>query len=200
MVSVRRSRMRSAVEARIVQPVAATVLASTVHEAEAMLVEAVRLWRRSPGGGRWPFAGDGPWHLTQREGERGDYDARGGDGEAPRPRPLPLSVREVARRDAVTAWLEMIPDDVDRRLVAAVVVQMERTGASQPDFMALRPWFPKRDGLIYGAEGLRMRYERVLGKLVRRLNGSAVLRFSPLDARQSAVGTASSGECHAERK
>mgnify|MGYP003577860621 CR=1 FL=1 len=39
----------------------------TYERVEERLVETMRCWWRMPGGGRWPFAGDGPWHLARRE-------------------------------------------------------------------------------------------------------------------------------------
>ncbi len=135
---------------------------------EAALVEAWRLWRRSSGGGRWPFASDGPWHLISREGRAGDWDARGVDGEAPPPRETGLSIDEVARRDRVSGWLALVPE-VDRRLVTAVVEQLGR-GASRPDWMALRSVFRNRNGAAYGATGLLMRYRRALKAMARRVS------------------------------
>ncbi|QZD87677.1 hypothetical protein [Qipengyuania psychrotolerans] len=43
---------------------------STLEDLEERLIGVHELWRRSPGEARWPFAGDGPWHLAQ--GEVGD--------------------------------------------------------------------------------------------------------------------------------
>lgn len=41
-----------------------------IEALEEAFVRCHALERREPGGGRWPFAGDGPWHLIQ--GEVGD--------------------------------------------------------------------------------------------------------------------------------
>lgn len=141
--------------------------AMSAEDVEAALVDAWRLWRRSPGGGRWPFASDGPWHLITREGRAGDWDARGVDGEAPPPRETGLSIDEVARRGRVSGWLALVPE-ADRRLVTAVVEQLGR-GATRPDWMALRAVFRNRQGAAYGAEGLRMRYRRALKAMARRV-------------------------------
>ncbi|MEH6723219.1 MAG: hypothetical protein V7686_06835, partial [Qipengyuania sp.] len=50
-------------------------LPGTIDDLEERLVGVHALWLRSPGGGKWPFAGDGPWHLAQAEvGDiKGDY-------------------------------------------------------------------------------------------------------------------------------
>lgn len=78
----------------------------SIETVEEALVAVHELWWRSPGGGRWPYAGDGPWHLIQ--GVAGDYAGDGVDGisSSARPRP-PLDAAEVRTRDAVTAWLQM---------------------------------------------------------------------------------------------
>jgi hypothetical protein len=58
-------------------------------EVQEDLVEVMQMWWRAPGGGRWPFASDGPWHLIRKEWE--DWDAR-----EPAPlRRLPLSLADV---------------------------------------------------------------------------------------------------------
>lgn len=140
---------------------------------EAALVGLVELWRRSPGGGRWPFAGDGPWHLVSREAERGDYDARGGEGEAPPPRLSPLSREEVRVRDALSGWYRHVPER-DRVLLVAAIEQLARTGRAAPDFMGLRSRFPNaRNGGLLGADGLRKRYDRALALIARRVGVGA---------------------------
>jgi hypothetical protein len=136
-------------------------------DVEALLVEAWGLWRRSPGGGRWPFAADGPWHLVQRDVNVGDYDARGGDGEAPPPREAGLSVAEVAARDRATVLLAMVPER-DRKLVCVVVEQLGR-GASRPDWGAVLLAM----GMARGKEGLRKRYRRALEDVAGRVRGRA---------------------------
>lgn len=167
------------------------ILAASVHEVEAMLVEAWHLWRRSPGVGRWPFAGDAPWHLMVRDVIAGDYDARGGDGEAPAPKRAGLTRAEVAIRDEVSAWLALVSAR-DAPLVCAVIRQMASKGASQPDFMALRSRFRNaRTGGMLGSDGLRKRYDRALGAICRRVSSE----YSPPKPRIYAVGTLSSGEC-----
>jgi hypothetical protein len=39
----------------------------TFDAVQERLIEAMRLWWRSPGRRRWPFAGDAPWHLMTRK-------------------------------------------------------------------------------------------------------------------------------------
>lgn len=147
----------------------------TPDEVEEALVEAWRLWRRSPGGGRWPFASDGPWHLMSREASAGDWDARGVEGSegggAPELREGSLSIAEVERRDRVSGWLRHVGER-DRKLVTCVVEQLGQ-GRRAPDFMALRGRFPGRTGRALGADGLRMRYGRALSAIAQRVGRSA---------------------------
>lgn len=135
---------------------------------QEQLVEAFVLWRRSPGGGAWPFASDGPWHLIQRSGHLGDYDARGGDLDAEvEPRPLPLTRAEVEQRDRVTAWLDYIPDADDRRLVGMALKALASGQKQVPWKRLLKPMGVKR-----GYDGLRKRYERAIGAICSALNAS----------------------------
>ncbi|WP_343526730.1 hypothetical protein [Sphingomonas sp.] len=132
----------------------------TFEAVEARLVDAVRLCWRMPGG-HWPFASDGPWHLIQKDWW--DWDAR---DEKPIPRD-PLSRLEMEERDEAVAWLRLIPDDRDRRLVVLAVTQLAKGGdrARVSWVKLLRPI-----GKTHGADGLRMRYGRVLGALTVRIN------------------------------
>lgn len=78
----------------------------TFEAVEDRLVEAMRFaWRDKSG--LWPFAGDGPWHLMQAVA--GDYDARGGDMDAPPPMRVPLSRAERGRMDEAVGWLALVP-------------------------------------------------------------------------------------------
>lgn len=134
----------------------------TFEAVEEALIEAVDLWRRSPGGGRWPFAGDGPWQWV-RSLEWGDY----ADPDAV-PRSLPLTRAEVARRDAVSAWLGHVPER-DRKLVVAAIGQLVR-GSARVDWMRLKVVL----GVAFGADGLRMRYGRALNKVCKALNAGSL--------------------------
>jgi hypothetical protein len=131
----------------------------TFDMVEERLVEAVHLWRRSPGGGRSPFATDGPWQLVKAEFYGPDVDK-----DAPI-RPLPLRRREVAKRDEVSAWLLFVPER-DRRLVVLAVTALA-SGFGQVPWMRLR----KPMSVTLGADGLRMRYGRAIHTICKRLNG-----------------------------
>ena len=123
------------------------------------LVEAVHLWRRSPGGGRSPFATDGPWELVKRE-----LFGPAVDKDAPLPR-LPLRRSEVAIRDQTSDWLGWVQER-DRRLVVLAVTKLAQ-GHGQVPWMDLR----KPMGVALGADGLRMRYSRAIQAICHRLNG-----------------------------
>jgi hypothetical protein len=141
----------------------------TWQAVEDRLVEAVHQWRRMPGGGRWPFASDGPWHLIRKQWE--DWDARD-----PKPlRPLPLRRAEMREMEEATEWLLVVPE-VDRRLVV-IVLTLRARGVNQ----GLWPQVRNLMGLKWGLEGLRKRYSRGLTAVARHLNSqfSAAQRVKP---------------------
>lgn len=131
------------------------------------LVETAVLWRRSPGGGRWPFASDGPWHLMSREAF--DYDARGGFDTSSDValRPLPLDQDEVAWRDLVSEWIMIVPAADDRRLLA-LCLDFYARGYRQ------LPWrrIKRAMGIAHGEAGLRKRFERAVGAIAQGLNAA----------------------------
>ena len=144
----------------------------TFDDVQASLVEALQLWRRSPGGGGWPFAGDGPWHLIQRSSGHGDYDARGGDGKSSDVplRALPLTRDEVARRDRVSEWLQWV-DEPDRRLVLLALGHLV-SGRQRVSWIALK----KPLNVKWGADALRKRYGRAVRGICERLNAAGLRR------------------------
>lgn len=121
-----RVRGEASVVGRVLKPGAADT--AGFAEVEERLVETVRLWWRSPGGGRSPFAGDGPWHLvsasnsTAARAERYRDAKELGEDVNPRPRPLPLTRDQIAERDAVSEWLSFVPER-DRQLVKLVLIE-----------------------------------------------------------------------------
>jgi hypothetical protein len=90
------------------------------------------LWRRSPGGGQWPFAKDAPWHLMTRTDGEGrvkglelarllqEDDARETAQWQGRERPRPLTRDEVDRRDETTEWLTLVQADARKVVVAGM--------------------------------------------------------------------------------
>lgn len=139
---------------------------------EAM-VDAVHLWRRSPGHGASPFATDGPWQLMTRENRAGDYDAAGGLDQKVDvvPRPLPLSCDEVATRDRVSEWLGLIAKPDDRKLVVAALGYLARGHAQVP-------WrrIKHEMRIPFGEHGLRKRFDRAIGAIAQSLNGAEFRR------------------------
>lgn len=134
-------------------------------EVQERLVEAMRLWRRSPGGGKWPFAGDGPWHLVRDDGSwQAEWDHRVNahkQGYQEKPRPLPLSIEEVAERDQVSEWLLLVPER-DRRLVVLALIQLAN-GQSRVRWSQIRRQLTEETS----PHGLGMRYSRAITKIAR---------------------------------
>lgn len=140
-----------------------------------VLVEAMTLWLRSPGDGRWPFASDGPWHLMTRELMAGDYDARGGfDSSADvELRPLPLDREDVERRDEISEWLLLVPDAFDRRLLAECLMWYAR-GYRQLPWQKIR----RQMGVARGQYGLQKKFQRAIRAIAEGLNAAENLGSS----------------------
>ena len=136
------------------------------------LVETVVLWRRSPGGGHWPFAGDGPWHLMSRDAQS-DYDARGGDLSEVAPRPLPLTREEVDQRDRVSAWMMLVPAAADRRLLS-LCLHFHAMGYEQLPWARIMPLM----GVTRGKDGLQKRYRLALRAIAEGLNTAALVGYA----------------------
>lgn len=150
------------------------VLPQSWDEAETQLIDCVDLWRRSPGGGAWPFAGDGPWHLIQ--GEDGDYAGEGVDGAADERAPrTPLDAGEVGLRDTMTAWLGRIDDVMVRKAVWLGVVALHR-GEGRVPWKAVAGWV----GWDRSTNALAGRYRLALAQIVCGVNGWPMRRARPL--------------------
>jgi hypothetical protein len=127
-------------------------------EVQEDMVETLVMWRRAPGGGRFPFAKDGPWHLIRKEWE--DYDARD-----PAPlRRLPLTIADVARMERVSEWLQLAPEG-DRQLIVIVLGQLAR-GAKRVSWKAVR----ERLDAENSPRGLGMRYSRAIARIAQALS------------------------------
>jgi hypothetical protein len=154
----------------------------TFDAIEERLIEAMRLWWRSPGGGRWPFASDAPWHLMTRRtrvgiGVEGGLKGRelqlhmqAEDAEETKRREGsdnagPLTREDVARRDETTEWLAWVPSR-DRRLVILALTQLA-AGKPKVEWMRMKRLL----GVEFGADGLRKRYSRAVNAIAQRLNG-----------------------------
>jgi hypothetical protein len=149
-------------------------------EVEEQMVAAVRMLRRLPSGGRWPFASDGPWHLITREARAGQWDGWRQEIEAAEVRELrnvartvPLTAEEVDWMEGRLAWLLAVPER-DRALVATALTHHAFAGsrirwaAIRAQLAANRNW---RE--VAGSDrGLGQRYARAIARIAAWLNGS----------------------------
>lgn len=169
----------------------------TMQEA---MVRAHLLERREPGAGRWPFAGDAPWHLMQRdhvddmpnvdvstmliETDGGQQlEVRKVESREPR---VPLSAAEVDELAMLRRWLQQVPDVVAyasgggggqvsglRRLVWVAAGRLA-SGEGRMPWTALGKWM----GWAVDRKTVELRYKRALALGVARLHGKgeAVVR------------------------
>ncbi len=112
------------------------------------------------------------WPDIVRERELGDYDARGGDMQAPAPRPLPATRKDIAEMEEAFAWV-LAAKERDRRLIALAIGALAN-GEKRVPWMKLRAAM----GVKRGAGGLRMRYERAMRSVVKAAN-AGLLRVTP---------------------
>lgn len=150
----------------------------SIEELEESLVAVHALWRRTPGAGRWPFAGDGPWHLAQGEvGDiKGDYSetlVETGTGKSMQVRKVesrepraPLSAAEVDERDRVTGWLQSVRDPQLRRCLWEASAALAR-GEGRVPWQAIALWI----GWKRTPNALKQAYARTLAGVVCELNG-----------------------------
>jgi hypothetical protein len=141
------------------------------------LVEARRLWRRAPGGGKSPYAGDGPWDLISEadralEAELIINADKAGRPVTPEPRPLPLTRAEVKWMHQVSEWLLLAPER-DRQLIAAVLGQLAR-GANRVSWKKVRARLSAENS----ERGLGMRYSRAITTIAQALTRQRVPRSS----------------------
>jgi hypothetical protein len=151
------------------------------EEVEARLVEAVHLWRRSPGAGHWPFATDAPWHLMTRSvrAEAGlvkgmemqrlllEDDRQETKQWHGRERPLPLTREEVARRDQASEWLALV-EEADRRIVQLALCDL--AAGRRVSWLAMRG----QVGVTLGAGGLARRYSQAITRITTHLNRNRI--------------------------
>lgn len=153
----------------------------TFEEVQARLVEAVHLWRRSPGEARWPFATDAPWHLMTRATRADAGRVKGMDLQRVlneddeqetkqwqgRERPRALTREEIARRDQASEWLALV-EEADRRIL--VLALYDLAAGRRVSWMAMRG----QVGVTLGAGGLARRYSQAITRITTRLNRSRV--------------------------
>lgn len=146
----------------------------TFDEVEERLIEAMDLWHRSPGEGRWPFASDGPWHLVVPDASdagRAEHilnAEREGKAAAETPRRLPLLLAEVERRDRTSEWIGHAPER-DRRLVTLVLAHKARSDRPVK-WSRIRQQLIKAGEASISARGLGMRYSRAITAIAKSLN------------------------------
>jgi hypothetical protein len=158
-----------------------TALPVTIDQLEERLVAVHGLWRRTPGGGASPFAKDGPWRLMLREvGDiLGHYSetlieneagkqllVRKIDQRAPR---TPLSVAEVGERDAVTGWLQLLAEPLDRQVVWLATAHKAR-GEDAPQWSQIK----RATGARQTPRSLAWRYDKAVSVMLCRMHGVPV--------------------------
>ncbi len=155
----------------------------TFAAVEERLIEAMRLWKRSPGGGKWPFASDAPWQWITRKarivegGFKGrelqlrmqQEDAEEAKAMEGRDRRGALTREEVALRDETSEWLTWIAPDA-RKVVAAAIAQ-RADGRDSIDWARVKRELAGDPLAAIGNKGVYRRYTRAIQAIARRLNG-----------------------------
>lgn len=137
-------------------------------DVEERLVEAMLVMKRLSDREAGWLRVRASWPDIVREHEAGDYDARGylgNSGDIPL-RPLPATRKDIAMMEEAFAWVLAAKPD-DRKLIALAIGALAR-GEKRVPWMQLR----KPMGVTRGADGLRMRYERAMRKVVKAANAS----------------------------
>lgn len=155
----------------------------TFDAVEERLIEAMRLWWRTPGGGTWPFASDAPWHLMTRRTriEAGEFkgreyqlrmqaeDAEEAQRWAGRDRLGPLTREDVAIRDEATEWLGWVAADARKVLILALV--QRASGRTNVDWSKVKRGLGTDPASAIGHKGVYRRYSRAISAIAKRLNG-----------------------------
>lgn len=135
-------------------------------DVEERLVEAMLVMKRLSDREAGWLRVKASWPDIIRERELGDYDARGylGNSSDIPLKPLPATRKDIAMMEEAFAWVLAAKPD-DRRLIALAISALAR-GEKRVPWMKLR----KPMGVTRGADGLRMRYERAMRKVVIAAN------------------------------
>ena len=143
-------------------------------DVEERLVEAMLVMRRLSDREAGWLRVKASWPDIIRDHEAGDYDARGylGNSSDIPLKPLPATRRDIAMMEEAFAWVLAAKPD-DRKLIALAIGALAR-GEKRVPWMKLR----KPMGLTRGADGLRMRYERAMRKVVKAANASISAAFA----------------------
>jgi hypothetical protein len=176
----------------------------TPEAMEGALAELRDLERRAKAAGRSlatsPWASDGPWHLAQAEA--GDVAAGNAEysetlivNEAGRellvrkvdslPPRTPLRAAEVTRYEELLAWLELLPEAVDRVILWEASFHLWRGEALDWAGMKRRLGYPRTARALIDA------YDRALCKLVCAVNGVPKRHWRGVLAQWKARRTAS---------
>jgi hypothetical protein len=153
----------------------------TFDEVQDRLIEAMHLWARSPGQGRWPFALDAPWHLLTRQARLDAGRVKGMDMMRAlqedderetqqwqgRDRPRPLSRAEVARRDEASEWLGLVRAH-DRRVVVIALTDIAR--GRRVSWLRMR----RHLGVELTGEALSWRYRQAIRRIAEHLTRNDV--------------------------
>lgn len=139
----------------------------TFCDVEDRLVEAMLTCWRYPDRERGWQRIRSAWPEISRDVWAGDYDARGGEGSSSDValRAAAQTRAEVAEMDEAFGWLDAISPE-DRKLVGLAIVQLAR-GRREVSWIKMLD----RIGMDHGADGLRMRYARVINAICLRQNG-----------------------------
>jgi hypothetical protein len=155
----------------------------TYDRVQERLIETVHAWWRMPGGGHWPFASDGPWHLVRTEANAVEVAekalATAQMAHVERPRPLPLRRAEIAAMEEATEWITWVPEE--KRVALVFGITKLAGGAKQI------PWrrLSQRLGTV-GSGGLEYRYSKAIELIANVLNAMAGVKFV---SRKGAVAT-----------
>jgi hypothetical protein len=155
----------------------------TFEAVKERLIDALMLWRRSPGGGKFPYAKDAPWHLMTRKtrmsaagwkpGRELQLHMQAEDFEEAkrwegRERRGGLTRDEIARRDEATEWLTWMAEDA-RRVVILALTQLA-SGREAVDWRRVKVALGSDDGSAIGNKGVYRRYSRAITAVAVRLN------------------------------
>lgn len=152
---------------------------------EALLIEAALWWRQEPRVGPAPVKSSWPQTVLLTQEEWAGQVVAGVQADAPRP--LPLTREQIRMRSLRSAWLEVLDNDLERKLVAEVLnskAQGAPRGRMEADWKRVVPVL-QRHGARGGKAAMQRRYDRLMGLICRRVNACGlVARALPGGERQ----------------
>ncbi|MDP1026381.1 hypothetical protein Q5H91_04085 [Sphingomonas sp. KR1UV-12] len=144
----------------------------TFDMVQERLVEAmITCWRHPDRERGWQRIRSA-WPEILREKDKGDYDARGGDGTSSDValRPASQTRAEIADMEEAFGWASALSCE-DRRLVGLVITTLARGRREVSWRQLLRPM-----GRTRGADGLRMQYGRAIHAICAAENSGCRIR------------------------